>query len=49
MSEDKEFYDIPEVLKYYIAHRRRPDNPNDALERPIFLELAGNARKSGYY
>ncbi|OKH53759.1 hypothetical protein NIES2101_09915 [Calothrix sp. HK-06] len=42
MSEDKEFYDIPEVLEYYLAHRRRPDNPNDALERPIFLELAGN-------
>ena len=42
MSEDKEFYDIPAVQKYYIAHRRRPDNPNDALERPLFLELAGN-------
>lgn len=42
MSEDKEFYDIPEVLEYYLAHRRRPDNPNDALERPLFLELAGN-------
>ncbi|BDA66922.1 Methyltransferase type 11 [Calothrix sp. PCC 7716] len=42
MSEDKEFYDNPEVLRYYLVHRRRPDNPNDALERPIFLELAGN-------
>lgn len=26
MSEDKEFYDIPEVLEYYLAHRRRPDS-----------------------
>jgi SAM-dependent methyltransferase len=42
MSEDKEFYDIPEVLEYYLAHRERPDNPNNALERPLFLELAGN-------
>lgn len=42
MSEDKEFYDIPEVRENYLAHRRRPDNPNDALERPLFLELTGN-------
>lgn len=42
MSEDKEFYDIPDVHKYYLAHRRRPDNPNDTLERPVFLELTGN-------
>jgi SAM-dependent methyltransferase len=42
MSEDKEFYDIPEVLEYYLAHRGHPDNPNGSLERPVFLELAGN-------
>ncbi|MBW4512766.1 MAG: methyltransferase domain-containing protein [Scytonematopsis contorta HA4267-MV1] len=42
MPEDKEFYDIPEVLENYLAHRRRPDNPNNALERPLFLELAGD-------
>jgi SAM-dependent methyltransferase len=42
MSEDKEFYDVPDVLKYYLARRGHPDNPNDALERPLFLELAGN-------
>jgi SAM-dependent methyltransferase len=42
MSKDKEFYDIPEVLGYYLARRGYPDNPNDTLERPLFLELAGN-------
>lgn len=42
MSPDKEFYDNPEVRSQYLAHRDRPDNPNDALERPIFLELAGD-------
>jgi SAM-dependent methyltransferase len=36
------FYDNPEVRANYLAHRTQPDNPNDALERPLFLELAGN-------
>lgn len=38
----QEFYDNPEVRAQYLAHRDRSDNPNDALERPLFLELAGN-------
>jgi SAM-dependent methyltransferase len=42
MSEDQAFYDKPSVQAKYLAHRDRPDNPNDALERPCFLELAGN-------
>jgi hypothetical protein len=42
MSSDKEFYDNPEVRTNYLAQRDRPDNPNDALERPLFLELAGD-------
>ncbi|HEY9652370.1 MAG TPA: class I SAM-dependent methyltransferase [Coleofasciculaceae cyanobacterium] len=42
MPKDKAFYDNPEVQANYFAHRARPDNPNDALERPLFLELAGN-------
>lgn len=41
MSGNKEFYDDPEVRANYLAHRRRLDNPNNALERPLFLELAG--------
>jgi SAM-dependent methyltransferase len=42
MTEEQAFYDNPEVRSQYFAHRARPDNPNDALERPIFLELAGD-------
>jgi trans-aconitate methyltransferase len=41
MSGNKEFYDNPDVRANYLAHRKRADNPNDALERPIFLKLAG--------
>ncbi|MBE9226365.1 class I SAM-dependent methyltransferase [Phormidium sp. LEGE 05292] len=42
MPGNQEFFDNPEVLARYLAHRDRPDNPNDTLERPIFLGLAGN-------
>lgn len=44
MSGDNEFYDNPEVQSQYLAHRNRSDNPNDTLERPIFLELTGDLR-----
>jgi SAM-dependent methyltransferase len=42
MPDHEEFYDNPDVRAKYNAHRTQPDNPNDMLERPIFLELAGN-------
>ena len=42
MPKDEPFYDNPKVHKTYLSHRSRPDNPNDALERPLFLELAGD-------
>jgi SAM-dependent methyltransferase len=42
MSEDRAFYDNLDVQTNYLAHRNRADNPNDTLECPIFLELAGN-------
>lgn len=42
MSGAGEFYDHDDVLTRYLKHRSRPDNPNDAIERPIFLELVGN-------
>jgi SAM-dependent methyltransferase len=42
MSNHEEFYDNPEIRAKYIARRTQPDNPNDTLERPIFLELVGN-------
>lgn len=44
MAEDR-FYDNPAVRAKYLAHRAQPDNPNDTIERPIFLELAGDLNK----
>ena len=41
MASD-EFYDRDDVRERYLRHLERPDNPNDALERPVFLELAGD-------
>jgi predicted TPR repeat methyltransferase len=42
MPDHEEFYDNPDIRAKYIARRTQPDNLNDTLERPIFLELAGN-------
>jgi SAM-dependent methyltransferase len=42
MPDRDEFYDRDGVREEYLQHRQRPDNPNDAIERPIFLELAGD-------
>jgi SAM-dependent methyltransferase len=36
-----EFYDDEAVFATYMARRRRPDNPNDTLEKPVILELIG--------
>lgn len=44
MPEERAFYDNAEVRAKYFAHRARPDNPNNALECPLFLELAGDLR-----
>ena len=35
------FYDDDTVFATYLARRQRPDNPNDTLERPVLLDLAG--------
>ena len=42
MTEGPGFYDDERVFATYLAHRRRPDNPNDTLERPALLELLGS-------
>jgi SAM-dependent methyltransferase len=39
-----DFYDDDAVFATYLASRRRRDNPNDTLERPVVLELAGELR-----
>jgi SAM-dependent methyltransferase len=36
------FYDDDAVFVTYMQHRRRPDNPNDTLEKPVMLELIGS-------
>lgn len=36
------FYDDDAIFQTYMARRRRADNPNDTLERPVILELAGD-------
>jgi SAM-dependent methyltransferase len=35
------FYDDDSIFAAYTASRRRPDNPNDTLEKPVMLELVG--------
>lgn len=42
MSNHEEFYDNPDIRAKYTARRTQSDNPNDTLERPIFLDLVGN-------
>lgn len=39
--EGPDFYDDNAVFDTYMARRQRTDNPNNTLEKPIILELAG--------
>jgi len=36
------FYDDDAVFETYMARRKRADNPNDTIEKPVILELIGN-------
>jgi len=37
-----DFYDRDDIFDVYMNHRRnRPETPNDTLEKPVILELAG--------
>jgi cyclopropane fatty-acyl-phospholipid synthase-like methyltransferase len=40
--EGPAFYDDDAIFKTYMARRQRTDNPNDTLEKPVILELAGD-------
>src|SRR5690606_9274509 len=42
MTGSDEFYDSLNVHETYLKQRQRPDNPNDAIEGPHFLRLAGD-------
>lgn len=37
-----EFYDDDAIFATYVQTRRRPDNPNDTLDLPVILDLAGD-------
>src|SRR5512139_2850702 len=39
--EGSAFFDDDAIFKTYMTGRQRTDNPNDTLEKPIILELAG--------
>jgi len=44
MVKGSEFFDDDEMFNTYWQHRKRSDNPNDAIEKPIILELIGNVK-----
>jgi len=44
MVNGPEFFDDEEIFESYWTRRRRPDNPNDAIEKPITLELIDNVK-----
>ena len=39
------FYDDDAVFATYMDRRRRSDSPNETLEKPVVLELAGDLAK----
>lgn len=39
--EGPAFFDQDDVFQTYMARRQRETNPNDTLEKPVILELAG--------
>lgn len=39
--EGSAFYDDETIFKTYMTRRGRANNPNDTLEKPVILELAG--------
>lgn len=44
MTSGADFYDEEQVFENYMGRRSRPDNPNDTIEKPIFMEMLGDFR-----
>lgn len=44
MTKGYDFYDEEAVFDYYIDRRKRPDNPNDTIEEPAFMEVVEDFR-----
>jgi ubiquinone/menaquinone biosynthesis C-methylase UbiE len=42
VNKGVEFYDNDDIFQNYMNRRRNSENPNDTIEKPIFLELMGN-------
>ena len=42
MTSGADFYDEAAVFDNYTQRRQRPDNPNDTIEKPIFMEMLGD-------
>lgn len=46
MTSGPDFYDEADVFAMYSQHRQRPENPNDTIEKPIFMEMLGDVREA---
>lgn len=44
MVNEKDFYENVEILRDYLAFRHSPESPNEAIEKPAFLELLGDVK-----
>lgn len=44
MVSGPQFFDDDDIFETYWARRKRPDNPNDVIEKPIMLELVDNVK-----
>jgi SAM-dependent methyltransferase len=46
MTSGPDFYDDEAVFARYIQRRQRPDNPNDTIEKPVFMTLLGDVHET---
>jgi len=44
MVSGPHFFDDKDIFEIYWNRRKRPDNPNDVIEKPIMLELVDNVK-----
>lgn len=44
MAIEKDFYEDEKTLQDYLAFRHSPESPNEAIEKPAFLELLGSVK-----
>ena len=44
IRNNKDFFNDDEVFEKYLEHRRRPENPNECIEKPIILDLLEGMR-----